>query len=71
MIRKDWERNKFRAKNKEFCFHYIQVEMPIWTPSGDVKSADEKKKKSADEYTEPELKKKVKARDINLEVVSI
>ena len=30
-----------------------------------------KKKKSADEYTEPELKKKVKARDINLEVVSI
>ena len=44
--------------------------MPIWTPSGDVKSADEKKK-SADEYTEPELKKKVKARDINLEVVSI
>ena len=45
--------------------------MPIWTPSGDVKSADEKKKKSADEYIEPELKKKVKARDINLEVVSI
>lgn len=30
-----------------------------------------KKKKSADEYTEPELKKKVEARDINLEVVSI
>ena len=27
--------------------------------------------KSADEYTGPELKKKVKARDINLEVVSI